>query len=153
MSVLGFVCYAIQTSQCWNQCCSPQTPLSMYMSKMQMLTCQKTLDKLRLKPLCSKGISCFNKCMCHFRENRNSASKKGGNEEFGCFIVPPFEGYMAGKILALHKFALRSYTQQWSADIFLRCQSCASTEENFSLTQIQKIVCAPQRLKIDGFVL
>lgn len=82
----------------------------MYMSKMQMLTCQKTLDKLRLKPLCSKGISCFNKCMCHFRENRNSASKKGGNEEFGCFIVPPFEGYMAGKILALHKFALRSYS-------------------------------------------
>lgn len=44
--------------------------------------------------------------MYDFRENRGSSSKKLGNGEFRHVIVPPFEGYVAGEILALHKLVL-----------------------------------------------
>lgn len=52
--------------------------------------------------------------MYDFRENRGSSSKKLGDGEFRHFIVPPFEGYVAGEILALHKLVLERYIQQQS---------------------------------------
>lgn len=52
--------------------------------------------------------------MYDFRENRGGSSKKLGNGEFRRVIVPPFEGYVAGEILALHKLVLERCIQQWS---------------------------------------